>query len=110
MRLITAYGEPGELQDCKPDPQATFLGQAVHTMQDAESPAHAGFQEAWPNTRFFTAINVWHYTSETFFPGEDDITRAENNTKRAGAYFKGYPMPTDLISGVGPSSPCECKK
>lgn len=86
------------------------MGQAMHTMQDFESPAHTGFQEAWPNTSFFTALHFGHYLKETFFPGAENIIRAENNTRRAWAYFQGAPMPMDFFSGSGPTNGCDCGK
>jgi RHS repeat-associated protein len=85
------------------------MGAAVHTMQDNESPAHSGFQEAWPNTYWAIFVNGWHYPKETAFYTEDQWQRAENNTRRAWAYFKGYPLPKDFFSGTGKTS-CECPK
>ncbi|MCC6329085.1 MAG: hypothetical protein IT174_11250 [Acidobacteria bacterium] len=86
------------------------LGQAMHTMQDVESPAHRDFQQAWPDTRTFTAVHVWHYIRETFFPGDDNIAAAENNTRRTWEYYKGAPMPRDILSNSGPTSLCGCGK
>jgi hypothetical protein len=37
------------------------FGKAAHALQDAESPAHSGFQEAWPYTFFDILKNIWHY-------------------------------------------------
>jgi RHS repeat-associated protein len=84
------------------------LGQATHTMQDFVSPSHSGFQTAWPNTRFFTFINGWHYVRETFFPGEENKIAAQQNTQRVWRYFAGEPMPGDLFSNSGPQRTCEC--
>ncbi|MFN0138453.1 MAG: RHS repeat-associated core domain-containing protein, partial [Pyrinomonadaceae bacterium] len=85
------------------------MGAAVHTMQDYESPAHNGFQEAWPYTYWDIFVNGWHYPKETALYTEDQWKRAENNTRRAWAYFKGYPLPNDFFSGTGQTS-CECPK
>ena len=85
------------------------FGQAAHTMQDYESPAHNGFQEAWPNTYWDIFVNGWHYPKETALYTEDQWKRAENNTRRAWAYFKGYPLPSDFFNGTGQTS-CECPK
>lgn len=84
------------------------MGAAVHTLQDNESPAHSGFQEAWPNTTREILKNLWHYPKETVFYGADNWKRAENDTLRAWGYFKGYPLPSDFFSGTGSPQNCEC--
>lgn len=83
---------------------------AVHALQDNESPAHTGFQEAWTNTTFDVLLNIWHYPEDTIFYGKDNWKRAENNTLRAWSYFKGAPLPSDFFSGTGNSQNCECPK
>lgn len=85
------------------------LGAAAHTLQDAESPAHSDFQEAWPNTKAHVVLNLWHYVNEIVFPGTDNIKRAEDNTQRVWDYFNGTPMPQDFFSPSRPDGrSCEC--
>ena len=88
-----------------------YLAQAIHTMQDAASPAHHSFQYAWPNT-FLSNQWQWlnpfgHYAQENFDPGPGSA--ADNNTKRTYDYFTGdLPIPEDVFdnaydthSGIG---------
>ena len=73
------------------------LGKAIHALQDAESPAHAGFQEAWPSDPLSMVLNIPHYVSETVFPGSENLTAAENATRKAWDYFNGVRMPSDFF-------------
>jgi hypothetical protein len=72
------------------------LSQAIHTMQDSTSPAHFGFQEAWPNTFLDTILNAPHYYREAFDPGAGSV--ADFQTAKAWGYFTGdIPMPVDFF-------------
>lgn len=79
-----------------------YLGQAMHTMQDAASPEHHGFQPAWPNTFFeklWQAGPFGHYRGELFDPGSGSA--ADRNTRRAWDYFSGNsPMPSDYFDNA----------
>ena len=73
------------------------LGQAIHTLQDSHSPAHSGFQEAWPTDLGSTIENIPHSLSETLLPGRANLNAAEDSTRRAWRYFKGDPMPSNFF-------------
>ncbi len=73
------------------------LGKAIHTLQDAKSPAHAGFQQAWPDDFLSMVLNAPHYVSEAVFPGAENIAAAEEATRDAWRYFNGAPMPDDFF-------------
>ncbi|MGD9630854.1 MAG: RHS repeat-associated core domain-containing protein [Pyrinomonadaceae bacterium] len=73
------------------------LAEAIHTVQDAASPAHAGFQEAWPNDVLSIVLNSSHYLKEQFDPGASSV--ADENTRNIGDYFTGQrEMPADYFS------------
>lgn len=75
------------------------LAEAIHTVQDAESPAHRGFQEAWPSNFWSNMRNYpSHLISETFFPGDVNYNRAVENTRKIWGYYKGVPMPKDFFT------------
>ena len=74
------------------------LAEAMHTVQDAASPSHTGFQEAWPNTVPWTLWNGDHYLNEQFDPGANSF--ADRNTQDIWDYFTGRKhMPRDFFSG-----------
>ncbi len=73
-----------------------LLGQAIHTLQDSASPAHAGFAEAWESTLLQDINHLPHNWTENFYPREGSITYIQ--TKLAWKYFTGEsPMPTDFF-------------
>ena len=74
------------------------LGKAIHTLQDAKSPAHVGFQEAWSGDPLSNILNYpGHLASETLFPGEENIEAAKESTRQAWGYFNGAPMPKNFF-------------
>ncbi len=73
------------------------LAKAMHAVQDAKSPAHQGFQEAWPNTAVHMILNWQHYAEEMFFPGKQNWRDAEQATQEIWDNFKGAPMPNDFF-------------
>lgn len=76
-----------------------LLSHAMHTLQDSTSPAHANFQEAWPNTYKETAKNGAHYYNEWFDPGAG--SEADLITIRAWRYFTGEQrMPGDFFGNA----------
>ncbi len=72
-----------------------FLGNAIHTLQDATSPAHNGFQE-WNEKWDPLEEYLYHIKWELYDPGHDsELDRA---TARAWNYFKGTsPLPNDFF-------------
>ena len=73
-----------------------LLGQAIHTLQDSASPAHAGFAEAWESTLRQDINHLPHNWTENFYPQEGSITYIQ--TKLAWKYFSGeLPMPADFF-------------
>lgn len=84
------------------------LGKAMHTLQDAESPAHAGFQEAWPSDPLSMVLNLPHYVRESFFVGPNRAAAVES-TRKVWDYYSGSPMPSNFFpnSNDGAYS-CQC--
>lgn len=82
-------------------PQAglPYLGRAMHTMQDAASPAHFDFRPAWPNTFWNEAAQssppFGHHYVEQFMPQPGGIS--DQNTRRVWDYYNGAPMPGDFF-------------
>jgi RHS repeat-associated protein len=75
------------------------LSHAMHTLQDAASPAHADFAVAWPNTTVQTIDHAPHYASEIFYPGPDSV--AYESTVNVWNYFTGaIPMPADFFPNM----------
>jgi len=73
------------------------LAQAIHTLQDSTSPAHANFDVAWEPTssNFFTRL-LPHEYDEYFDPGGGSV--ADELTLRAWQYFTGeLNMPADFF-------------
>ncbi len=69
---------------------------ALHTMQDATSPAHAGFA---PWTHFFGGQLV-HLAREDFDPGRG--SQLDKATLRTWDYFtSAAPIPEDVFHGIG---------
>ena len=87
------------------------LGPAAHTLQDNYSPAHSGFQPAWPNTWLFN-MSAWpHYVWETLLPGRANLDNAERATGDVWRYYSGAPMPNDFFGDPsGNSATCGCPK
>jgi hypothetical protein len=83
-----------------------YLSRAIHTVQDATSPSHAGFNEAWEDTTLQTFNHIPHYLAEAFDPGPCSIL--DKATESAYKYFTGeLEMPDDFFgnsydSAVGP--------
>jgi RHS repeat-associated protein len=72
------------------------LAQAIHTLQDSTSPAHANFSIAWAPTWAQTINHAPHYYDEFFDPGARSV--ADELTLRAWEYFTGeLPMPADFF-------------
>jgi RHS repeat-associated protein len=75
------------------------LSHAMHTLQDAASPAHADFAVAWPNTTAQTIDHLPHYASEIFHPSPDGV--AYESTVNVWNYFTGaLPMPADFFPNM----------
>lgn len=89
------------------------MGQANHTLQDAESPAHGGFQQAWTPEPFGLGnlpYIIPHYLRETLFPGRSNTTAAENATRQAWRYYRGEAMPSNFFPNSNDNSlQCECR-
>jgi RHS repeat-associated protein len=72
------------------------LGDAIHTMQDATSPSHVGFQEwndAWGTIDWRVTK---HITGEFYDPGQ--MSTLDEATRNAWKYFTGAkPMPNDFF-------------
>jgi hypothetical protein len=76
-----------------------LLSHAMHMLQDSTSPAHANFQEAWPDTYREMAKHRSHYWNEWFDPGAG--SEADLITIRAWKYFTGeLAMPADFFGNV----------
>lgn len=74
-----------------------FLAHAMHTVQDAASPAHANFAEAWPNSLGQVLDHGPHYAAENFMPPRGGV--ADQSTLQVWQYFTGErPMPADFFS------------
>ena len=75
------------------------LSHAMHTLQDATSPAHANFQEAWPDTNWQIVKHSPHYYNEWFDPGPG--SEADLATIRAWKYYTGeLAMPADFFGNI----------
>jgi hypothetical protein len=72
-----------------------YLGLAMHAMQDATSPAHAGFRKYYGGRRELYS-HVWE---ELFDPGAG--SNLDNATEMAYKYYKGdLPMPKDFFENL----------
>jgi len=72
------------------------LAQAIHTLQDSASPAHANFAVAWAPTLGQMINHIPHDYDEFFDPGGGSV--ADELTLAAWHYFKGeLPMPSDFF-------------
>lgn len=83
----------------KHDDAMVYLGKAIHTMQDATSPVHKGFQE-WNASWSSTSEEVRkHVNGESYDPGAgSELDRA---TLQAYDYFKGRdPLPVDVFAAA----------
>jgi RHS repeat-associated protein len=74
------------------------LGAAIHTLQDARAPGHAGFPEAWTDAPYGVgiALHLDHYIVEALLPGPG-ADQAEADTLRAWKYYRGAPMPRNFF-------------
>jgi hypothetical protein len=72
------------------------LADAIHTLQDSTSPAHANFAVAWAPTWGQTINHIPHYYDEYFDPGAGSV--ADELTLQAWQYFTGeLAMPADFF-------------
>ena len=72
------------------------LGDAIHTLQDSTSPAHANFAVAWEPTLWETINHLPHDYDESCDPGPGSV--ADELTLRAWQSFKGETcMPPDFF-------------
>lgn len=99
------------------------LSQAMHTLQDSTSPAHANFASAWAPTMAETINHIPHYYDESFDPGGGSV--ADELTLKAWQYYTGEtPMPDDFFldaydinkygrgyfkGTAAPDGGCDCK-
>ena len=89
-RSLAAKGHRGEAM--------RRLSRAMHTVQDATSPAHANFQPAWEDSVLQTINHIPHYLTEEFDPGAGSA--ADEATQKIWDYFTGEkPMPDDFFTG-----------
>lgn len=80
------------------------LSQAIHTLQDSTSPAHANFQEAWEDNFGEMVKHGSHYINENFDPGAGSA--ADGVTVSAWWWFTGQmPMPDDFFGNLYDISP-----
>jgi RHS repeat-associated protein len=87
-RRLAAGGHRGEAM--------RRLSRAMHTVQDAASPAHANFQVAWEDTKSQMANHSPHYKTEMFLPPRGGV--ADEATVKIWQYFTGErPMPPDFF-------------
>jgi len=74
------------------------LSRAMHTVQDATSPAHANFAVAWEDTIPQMINHLPHYLVEDFDPGSGSA--ADRATGKIWDYFIGNrPLPDDFFNG-----------
>jgi RHS repeat-associated protein len=78
-----------------PADKMKYLAYAMHAMQDATSPAHAGFRKYYGGKREL-ASHVWE---ELFDPGAG--SNLDKATEMAYKYYKGdLPMPKDFFDNL----------
>lgn len=71
------------------------LSNAIHTMQDATSPAHKGFQQYDNNWSWSKKIE--HYQRETN-PSVGELRELDAATRRAWEFFKSnQPLPNEIL-------------
>jgi RHS repeat-associated protein len=81
----------------KPDLAMNELAKAIHTVQDAASPKHAGFQPAWEDTYWQMFQHRDHYLGENFDPGAGSV--ADRNTQDVwNAFNNRGPLPADFFN------------
>jgi hypothetical protein len=89
-RSLAAKGHHGEAM--------RRLSRAMHSVQDATSPAHANFAAAWEDTLLQMIDHIPHYITEDFDPGAG--SSADVATGRIWDYFTGKtPLPADFFNG-----------
>lgn len=72
------------------------LADAIHTLQDSTSPAHANFAAAWDPTWGQMLNHLPHDYDESFDPGSGSV--ADEQTLKAWKYFAGeLAMPADFF-------------
>ncbi len=81
-----------------PDAAMPNLSRAIHTLQDASSPAHFDFQTAWADTGVRSYWNHRsHYITETMVSPSSAVL-AQEQTRNAWDYYSGAkPMPSDFF-------------
>ncbi len=73
------------------------LGNAIHTMQDATSPAHEGFQ-MWDENWSLTREKREHYERESHTPSPTEINEIDTATRTAWELFKSnQPLPHEIL-------------
>jgi RHS repeat-associated protein len=75
------------------------LSRAMHTVQDATSPAHANFNEAWEDSTVQILNHIPHYLTEKFDPGHGSM--ADKSTLKVWKYFTGELLMPDDFFGNG---------
>lgn len=79
------------------------LGNAMHTLQDATSPAHHGFQ-LWRDEYNHSKEGLGHVLKENYDPGPNSAL--DRVTRTVYDYFTGaQPMPEDFFARVGTAEP-----
>ena len=73
------------------------IGNVIHLLQDATSPAHTGFQP-WDGDTWSEAA-YQHVERENFDPGADSALAAA--TLNAWGYLDAAQLPEDFFNGLG---------
>jgi len=73
------------------------MGNVIHLLQDATSPAHAGFQP-W-NGDVYSEAAYDHVQRENFDPGSGSALDAA--TAKAWGYLDATQLPNDFFDGLG---------
>jgi len=82
-----------------------YLGIAIHPLQDATSPAHAGWQP-WKGSQESTESEIRHVLKECFYPGKNSNLQAVTNKYVNMFYNTKDPLPAgDLFLGIKADPP-----
>jgi hypothetical protein len=73
------------------------LGVALHTLQDATSPAHAGFQ-IWTGKESLTE-QISHVTQELMYPGKDSNLQKTTDWF-INMFFLQQPLPNENLFNI----------